>query len=169
MMEMKKPFYSFTMKSIVKIGFGVDFDRMAGDEAELFTNAFDSLNIDLNLRSLRPGWEYLGRVYPNERRLKKNLAIAHGFCERIIEERRSTKMLPKMGGILSLLVESEKDISTKLLRDIIFGFMFAGRDVSLCYTSLNPIIYLFLDICFSTYIHMLLAVNSSGSPGQVAC
>ncbi|KAG0496858.1 hypothetical protein HPP92_001549 [Vanilla planifolia] len=141
-----------TMDSIFKVGFGVELDTLSGtDEAGVaFSKAFDESNHIIFLRFADIFWKVKRRFNIGlEARLKSNLKVIDEFVLQLIsrkrEQMRGRVEVKTHEDVMSRYVlASEKDatMTDRYLRDIILGFLIAGKD-----TSANTLTWFFYMLC----------------------
>lgn len=135
-------YHRFTLDSIGEIAFGVNIGSLK-DPSIPFARAFDGAQYCVDKRIFNPFW-WLFPFAPNERLVKRNVAIMDKFSYDLINERRSTGEYKHKTDVLSTFMkgndqwaESEEGradgqalYSDKYLRDVIMNFIIAGRDTT---------------------------------------
>jgi len=130
--DMQKLFQSFTLRSIFDIGMGRDL----ADGEGRFCYAFDRANCLGLLRLIRPWFEIFGRFMQSEQELAECMREVNGVAYKILDERmaESEEELASKDDILSQFLKLRDQHpelrDRKLLRDIVVGFITAGRDTT---------------------------------------
>mmetsp|Transcript_10420 Transcript_10420/g.19170 ORF Transcript_10420/g.19170 Transcript_10420/m.19170 type:complete len:534 (+) Transcript_10420:261-1862(+) len=154
--DLEEAFFEFTMDSIGSFGFGVELKTLQSTQRPPFMEAFDKSQKLLMSRILRPGFQYVGRLYPKERELYRHVATMDAFSYKVIEDRLADEKIEQKEDILSNFVlalrasgdltptTSKEDIQRikVLLRDVVMSFFIAGRD-----TTAASLSFVFLMLC----------------------
>lgn len=137
----------FTMETFAEIGFGINLESIETLEEHPFAVAFDRAQRILVERFLRPPWFWKTQRWLNmglEAELKQNIRVIHDTVLTIIDKSlenrcmRDFKSDESKKDIVSLFLDdashdgaSEDDkFDPDLLRDIVVGFLIAGRDTT---------------------------------------
>lgn len=137
----------FTIETFAEIGFGVNLESLETVEEHPFAIAFDRAQRLLVERFLRPPWFWKTQRWLNvgvEGELKQNIRVIHDTVFEIIDKSlenrklRQNKEDENKKDIISLFLDNASydgaDTSDKfdpeLLRDIVVGFLIAGRDTT---------------------------------------
>ena len=125
-------FARYTLDSIGKVGFGVEVGCLDdGDVASSFARAFDTATQHSGSRFVDPIWK-LKRLLGlgSERELAAALRGVHGFCDRVINERRTVSADDLEGRPDMLSRFMLHGFNDAQLRDQVINFVLAGRDTT---------------------------------------
>eukprot|EP00924_Labyrinthula_sp_SR-Ha-C_P009110 augustus_masked-scaffold_2-processed-gene-13.51-mRNA-1 protein AED:0.42 eAED:0.42 QI:0/-1/0/1/-1/1/1/0/433 len=133
--RLKPEIYHFAFCIIGSVGFGMNFEELK--ERENYQKCFDGILRLTIARSLTPGYYLpfgLGNHIPGlQKEFTDTLNTMDNFCKKIARSKfkQSSAGLKEEHNLLSFFLENPSMIpkDTKL-SDIIFNFMFAGRDTS---------------------------------------
>ncbi|XWS77165.1 hypothetical protein CRYUN_Cryun01aG0238200 [Craigia yunnanensis] len=163
--EFQDMFMKCTMDSIFKVAFGIDLNCMdwsSNGEGTTFMRAFDDANESVNLRFIDPLWKLKRSLnIGSEASLKKNIKVIDNFIHNVISTKKKLlAMNPDRSNVKEdvlsrFLTESEQnsEITTdQYLRDIIFGFLVAGKD-----TTATTLSWFFYMLCKNPLIQEKVA------------
>lgn len=137
----------FTMGAFCEIGFGVDVNCLEDEQTtHPFQVAFDRVQQVTRLRMNRPRWFWKCQRLLNlgaERTLRADMPVIDDMVYKIIRESLQTQKNPSLSAqkktIVSLFLDDPvklsgqteaRPVDAKFLRDIVLGFLLAGRDTT---------------------------------------
>lgn len=151
--DFQKIMYSLTMDVFVKIGFGIELNGLGNPKYAPFIEALDELNVHIHERFNDLFWEFKQRfgIGTREKRVKKLTKVIDQFADEIIDavvkanqnetfdnnnnnnSNNNSCESGRRSNIVSQYIAScqQQNLpypTNRELRDIVIGFVFAGRD-----------------------------------------
>lgn len=126
--DLQNLIFRVTMDSICKFAFDYDVGCIESEDMPEFAKAIDFCTKFLFNRLNNPFWKLCKYINIwHDKEYHKNIKLLDNLCYEIIKKRKNETN--DKNDILSLFMK-EEDITDKLLRDIVFSFIMAGRDTT---------------------------------------
>eukprot|EP00911_Craspedida_sp_UC1_P000821 UC1_evm2s630 len=136
--DLQDIFFRYTLESIGKIAYGVEFGCFEAESVEFATN-FDVAQAISQERMFSPIWplrRLLWPLFPDEWRLRACVKRLNALCQGIVEQRRQEARDDMEGRedllshFMRVIDDAGKPLSDRRLRDVVMSFVIAGRDTT---------------------------------------